>query len=381
MTKALTVFRTPPYCLMTSTFQEINAGLADLGLDAEEVILTDEASYEALCLRIRRHLEDGLDFFVVDPNCKLHYTSVGRDDLRRFCYVTDAPWSQAEHIFATTQDAVVSYVDRNHALFYQDIPLAKPTVFFPHGGPRPDPVFRAERPIDVLFVGNLAVPCRMEHFEAVLAPLSPALAAAQRTALDLVLHDESDPFVALKTGLGAQGISLPQLGLREFLAHLKFLAAFAESHARWRLLTSLPQVAITHVGNIGAGVFESAPSNIRFLGPATETEVLELMRQARILLNLVEIFRGGSHERIWYGMALGAAVCSERSAFVAETLTYGRHLLAVEDALDTGGDSLAEMLARPHEIAAMAAAAREPYGLHHTWRARSRIIAQAMARR
>jgi len=387
MTKALVVLSDARFSLLRSTCAELAEGLTELGVEAALACFPDpadgqaafEAGYDRVLARIQAMVDADDDFFLVDLNCKLSYTSLRRRrPLRRFSYVTDAPWSQFDHIHSVGDDTTISYVDRHHAAFHQRFASGRRTVFMPHGGPPPDPAWHDERPIDVLFIGNLAPPCRMEQFEAALAALPEPLGRAARLALDMVLWDGGEPFTALDGALAAEGLTPEGLGLRPFLDLLRFLAAFAESHNRHRLLTGLGRVRLTVAGRVSPGFFDAVPDNVHLLGMVDETAALALMRRSRILLNSVTVFPAGSHERVWYAMACGAAVCTERSSFIEETLDWGAHLLDAADAIASDGDTLAEALAAQSGVLEMARAARIPYSANHTWRRRAGIIHRAM---
>jgi hypothetical protein len=338
-----------------------------------------EQGHSRVCASIQAMMERGDDFFVLDSNCKLHYSGVRRiAPLRRFSYVTDAPWSQFDYIQTVPNDVTISYVDRNHRAFHDRFPSGHPSVFLPHGGPQPDPTWGQDRPVDVLFLGNLAAPCRMEHFESALAALPPSWQRACLLALDLVLGEGVETFQAMVSGLTAEGLEIGTMGTRTFMDMLIFVATFAESHQRHRLLTSLPQVKIVIAGCISPSFFETPPPNVSAIGVVDETAALALMRKSRILLNSVTVFPAGSHERVWYGMACGAAICTDHSSFIEETLTYGKEVLSLEEAIASQGASLAELLAAPPGVLDIAHAARPIYAAHHTWRHRARIIHEAM---
>jgi hypothetical protein len=390
MAKALVIVNDARFSLLRSTSSALAEGLSALGHDAELVCFPDpadgrdafEAGYSEVQDKIQAQIDAGSDFFVVDTNCKLNYTGLRRNGpLRRFSYVTDAPWSQFEYIHTVADDTTISYVDRNHAAFHSRFASGRRTVFLPHGGPQADPDWFDDRPIDVLFIGNLAPPCRMAEIESALTGLPDPVARAVRLAIDLILWEEGEPFAAFIQALASESLSPETLGMPPFLDLLRFIAAFVESHNRLRLLTNLGDVAVTVAGRVAPGFFERQPDNIRLFGVVDEQAALALMRRSRIVLNSVTVFPAGSHERIWYGMACGAAICTERSSFVEETLSFGPHLLSLDEAIASNGGTLAEILSRSKGVLDVAHAVRSLYETNHTWHQRARIIDRAMASR
>ncbi|MBC7952215.1 MAG: glycosyltransferase family 1 protein [Rhodospirillaceae bacterium] len=381
MAKAIVVGTDARVTLLANTSRELTEGLRELGHDVELGLIPDlraAEEYEKLCNKIQRAIDDFDDFFLVDMNCHLKYSGVTRTGMRRFSYVTDAPWSLFQSIYTVPNDTTISYVDRNHAQFYARFPTGRPTVFMPHGGPLPDDTWHEERPVDVLFLGNLQTPCLMEHLGRVTAELPAPLGRVAGVSVDLILEEGMEPFQAVQNGLAAFGLSIEAVGPQPLIKLLRIICPFVESYNRHRTLTSLGKVKVVIAGSIAPDFFDKQPHNVSALGIVDEQAAMALMRRSRILLNSVTVFPGGSHERVWYGMACGAAICADESDFIKETLTYGTHLLSLEDAIASGGETLADHLARTKGVVETAHAAREIYAAHHTWRHRARIISRAM---
>jgi hypothetical protein len=387
MAKAVVVVTDARFTLLPSTGRELAEGLRQLGHDVELAVIPDARSadpalfnemFDGVCRRLQALVDKGDDFFVVDMNCHLKYSQVRRQSMRRFSYVTDAPWSVFESVFSVPDDTTISYVDRHHAEFYARFPTGRPMAFMPHGGPPADPEWFEDRPIQVLFLGNLAPPCRMEHLAAITAGLPAPANDAARLALDLILEEGTEPFRAVLDGLTAFGLSIDSIGVQAFIHLLRFVCKFAESHNRYRLLTSLGKVRISVAGYVDGAFFERMPENLSLLGAVDETAAMALLRRSRIVLNSVTVFPAGSHERVWYGMALGAAACTDRSTFIEETLDWGTHVLSLDEAVASGGESLADRLAAAGGVLNCARAARDIYAAHHGWRQRARIIHRAM---
>ncbi|KAF0223738.1 MAG: hypothetical protein FD176_1764 [Rhodospirillaceae bacterium] len=374
--RALVVVTDAQHSLLRSTFREIALGLRELGLEVGFRIVE---SYQDIRPEVEERLARGENFFLVDGNCKFRLPETP-PGFRRFSYVTDAPWGQMEHVLSCQGEGAISYVDRTHAAFYQDFPCRLRQVFLPHGGPVPDPSSAGERDIDLLFVGNLLGPCRMEHFREATAGLGQPWPELFAFALEMILEEGLDPYTALKAALLSKGLTPAAAGLSNVLESLGFLSRFAESHNRWRLLTALAGRSITVCGLLEPQFFGQLPAGVDYRGLTDEEGVIALMRRAKVLLNSVSVFPAGSHERIWYGMAHGAVVCSERSRFVEETLRFGDHLLSLEQAVDSRGASLDPWLGDSSARAAMSEAASVIYADNHTWRHRAAIIHEAMRR-
>lgn len=375
---AIVVVSNAVYTLLPSTFAELAEGLRGLGHPVSFHRIDGAHDYQVLCEEVRARSCRGEDFFVLDGNCKLRLPGDGQG-LRRFSYVTDAPWGQIDNIQVFPAGGSVSYVDRSHGAFYRDFPFPLQTVFLPHGGPQLLAGADQPRDIDLLFIGNLATPARMEQFRESIASLPPPLPQVFTVSLEMLLEEGLDPYAAFKVTLLTQGLTVADLGLDNVVNGLDFLCRFAESHNRWRLLTSLWDLPVSLYGLVDDRFFDRLPDNVTYGGIATEEQVIALMSRCKVLLNSVSVFPQGGHERLWYGLACGAAICTDHSQFVAESLTYGRHLLDLEEARDSRGETLRPWLTDEPGRRDMVNAAREIYVGRHTWRHRAAIIQQAMA--
>src|SRR6202012_4744155 len=105
-------------------------------------------------------------------------------------------------------------------------------------------------------------------------------------------------------------------------------------------------------------------------------EIRKLMARSRIVLNSTNKFPDGSHERIWYGMAEGAAVLTDASRYLERYFTHGRDILYLPrhgDLTEIAAE-VTSLLAAPRRLDQLVEAARPVYAAHHTWRTRLEIL-------
>jgi spore maturation protein CgeB len=109
------------------------------------------------------------------------------------------------------------------------------------------------------------------------------------------------------------------------------------------------------------------------------TRVVELMAQARIVLNTNGNFGAGSHERPFSASLAGAASFSDFSRYYADVFRPGQDIeLFYWQGLDDGIAALHALAADPERAFEQARRAKAKTVAHHTWNNRiGKIIAAA----
>lgn len=299
--------------------------------------------------------------------------------------LVDQPAVHAERLRALPRNHLTTYMDRRHAAYLEEALPGARLAFLPHGGPppRPDAPSMDERDIPVLMVGNLHAP--MDLAGALAQTLErPRDGSLEQTAERMVarcVESLEDPFAAAMAELAAMATPPDPRQLRMAAERLTpGLVGHASNEHRLRLLAALGETPVMVVGRAEAGVsLPRAGASVRFTGPLSFSEVLELMRRARIVINVTPTLSHGAHERVFYGLAAGAAVLTLRSAFLEETFHDGRDILFH----DAGGAGLTArlgtVLSDTEALSALVAAGREVLTAHHTWSSRARVLKEFLA--
>ena len=388
-------------CLVSRMALDLVSGLRDLGLDATLLLIaeggdaaeiperavsckflafTDEPWWRVIpastvFAEIRAFLENGGEV-VMDWNAALAF----RDPpFQRIAVLTDAPYSKLAELRGNlSPQAGVTTVDLGHTDFLRDFGIRNPSVFVPHGGPSARPTVpvrsAAERDVPILFVGNLLSRSDSAYIRSVVGADNPAVVREIFAAAVDMASDGVEPYSALRLAALQRSVDLvPALGQDNVLGLLQILARWVESNRRFRLLSAIRRHPVHLVGQIGEGFFGTLPDTVVPYGFRWGSEVLTLMRRARITLNTVGVFPGGSHERIWYGMHSGSLVATDPSDFMAETFEDGHNIVFLQDP-ESADDTLGELLARPDRLDAMTADAMDVYLENHTWRERAARI-------
>ena len=247
----------------------------------------------------------------------------------------DHPFHYKKALDQAPEEMILLCVDRNHAAYVQRFfPRVKKAVFFPHAGielpmrdqERQIPV--ADRKIDVLYAGGLA------RYAA--EGLIPDLGSIRefdafglvRDALEwLMQNPEQTTEYVIEQCLKDRNVMLDDRRLGEVITELRFVDSFAVSFYREQAVRTLASQGIT-VTIFGAGWerCEWESDHVVYGGEILPVQVLELMRQSKIVLNTMTWFKRGAHDRIFNGMLAGAAVVSDTSEYMQEQFTDGRQL-------------------------------------------------------
>lgn len=97
-----------------------------------------------------------------------------------------------------------------------------------------------------------------------------------------------------------------------------------------------------------------------------------------MLLNVSHKFPRGSHERIWYGMAAGNCVLTNRSSFLENEFVHGQDVLFYQgDEVDL--DYLRHVI-ETGESLEIAAEGQSKFLRGHTWQHRAELVLALMRR-
>jgi glycosyltransferase involved in cell wall biosynthesis len=355
---------------------DLGEGLAALGFDVRVFIVKPDGSDLGPFMNAVL-TADPARTLLVDINGRMRLREVRR--LPCLIFLIDHPFQHIERLDDSPPSAVIGYLDRTHRGFLDALDLGRRLIFLPHGGPEPDPAppLLAERPIDLLFVGRLLTSPRISDLREGLADNPPAVREAVLATAEAVAAGEP-LFDAFQTACAAAGLDHRDFDRAGWAVALGAVESWVEAWHRHRLLAALAGQTVHLVGAVRPDFFDGAPDHIRFLGPRSFDECLSLMRESRMVLNCTECRPGGSHERIWYAMAAGCAVATDRSRFVAETFRDGESILFLPSDPALIADRISEALADPARLQRLTDTARPLYAAGHTWRQRAGIIDAAV---
>ncbi|CCQ74295.1 glycosyltransferase [Magnetospira sp. QH-2] len=288
----------------------------------------------------------------------------------RFSFILDHPLDHP-NLREVGTGTVLGLCDASHLALtgYTD----GQTVFFPHAGlaADPDPLPFEDRPIDLLFAGGLGMAPHGASWAARLAALTPQFRwIVEAACADVVAHI-TDPYLALVTACAARGVEAAELDWERLCDLVTLIGILSQGTWRSMLLEELKHLNLVIAGPVAPDFFIGDGGSVRFLGTQSYNEIQTLMRQTKVVLNITPKFKAGSHERIWSAMAAGAVVCTNPSHYMARDFIQGESLLFQSSPEETR-ETLAQALARPARLQAMAATAAPIYAANHTFEARVR---------
>ncbi|MGE5548499.1 MAG: hypothetical protein ACM33T_16455 [Solirubrobacterales bacterium] len=322
--------------------------------------------------------------FLVDVNGKSRFFSGGEgaaapvsllDEwaIPRYSLFESNPLAHLEHLAAAPKMTAWSVVDHSHRDTLLGLGMAPERVaFVPHAGPLPsaevDPT--ADRPIDVLFVGNIGAHPPLDAWLAELG-LAGGMARAATEALEQVLANEADSFPAILEAIGRQGLA-PELRREARIALA--IEARINSMRRLEALTSIRSTPVLACGTIASSI--RLPDNVTVRGPVTFATSLALMAQAKLVTNFMP-FRTGGHERVFYGLSRGACCLSDPSSLLADGMGAEGGVIerAAPRLLD---EQVATLVGDGRALDRRRAAGRAWYAAAHTWSHRVPIILAMM---
>lgn len=124
---------------------------------------------------------------------------------------------------------------------------------------------------------------------------------------------------------------------------------------------------ITICGN-GWDNFVKKYKNINYIGSLDISDNLELIKKAKILVNITPTLRNGSHERVFSGMLNNAVVFTDKSSYYDEYFENNKNILYYSfNSLNEDINRLKELLNNDKKLFEMSKDAYEIATKYHTW--------------
>ncbi len=358
---------------------EIAAALSQVGIDTMLVDADRLDRQQADALFAGRNFDS---YVIVAANNRFRTEA----PVRIVSFMTDHPCYLLKEITGNDPAYVtMGWVDETHLDAMDALDIPSDSIFLPHAGPDPvaTPRSMGERDIDVFFSGTLAEPIERAAWDAqhqgipeVLADLIFAAAARLQCSLESAI----EAFLAAGARCGIDVATAFSQAV--FCAAVTEAMRIAEINRRHAVLAALPAMRIS-VATAELPTALRARGDIEWI-PWTEdfAAIRTLIARAKIVLNSTAKFPGGSHERIWYGMAEGAVVLTDPSRFMAREFRDAESIFYLPVTPPTGADLayLDDVVHDPQTLDAVAARAAVAYGEGHTWKRRIAAVVEALTR-
>jgi hypothetical protein len=281
------------------------------------------------------------------------------------------------------RSVILGWVDESHIECLAAFGLQTHSVFLPHAGPDvvEKEVAMCDRDIDVFFAGALGEPIDRSAWLEQHPGTPQALADIIFDAAAL-LETTLDPVLNIFSAVCARhGVNINRSFSRDVLcATVAEITTVAEINRRNAVLNALPDVKVCVVSAYMPLMLRDRV-NMRHVDYVDDFSVIrQLMAQSKIILNTTCKFSRGSHERIWYGMAEGAAVLTDASSYMQTTFGHDQNIFYLPQQKVVQGDLayLRAFIDAPARLDELAHSGGDLYAQHHTWKHRISILNDAV---
>lgn len=315
------------------------------------------------------------------PDCTLSFNGLLPDENGRFlsdmikiphvACLTDAP----NHFFPLVKSpyTIITCVDRNFCQTFRDF-KAPHVLFMPHAVSKSlaPPLSNTPR-YDLLLLNSFI------DYEAIrqewASKYPPDLIAVLEEAAELTLDDQQISYMqafiqTLDRHLRAgKAIDPRQLDYETLLDDLE---AYLGGKSRVELVQSIEEATVHIFGSQpqigGWKKYLGKKSNVKIHSAVPFSEALELIKQAKIVLNCTPEIKQGAHERILSGLACGTAVLTLDTPYIREHFTDEENILMYGPRQwKELNQKIRTYLADDDKRYHLAGKGREKVMNHHTW--------------
>jgi glycosyltransferase involved in cell wall biosynthesis len=296
----------------------------------------------------------------------------------------DHPFHYKNALDKAPKNSYVLCVDRKHVEYIKRFwPEIGNVFFMPHGGAYVENGKPwKERDIDVLYAGGLSIDLTQG-----LKPKSDSYPEFDtekliRSATDRLIRDHRlTTEEVIEEYLTSQGLSYSRERLSQLITDFRIIDSYATSYYREKVIEALVDngVKVTVYGNGWENRSCMQNKNFIYGGCVKPAEVLELMKNAKIVLNTMTWFKAGSHDRIFHGMMAGAVCMTDYSEYIREVITDGENGYIFElDHLDKLVSDVKNVLGDEKLSERIASAGRETAVKEHTFENRVSFILELL---
>lgn len=233
-------------------------------------------------------------------------------------------------------NAVVLCTDKNHmkyiGRFYPNIPVAG---YLPHAGCIHVDTYKKleERSIDVLYVGGLSAYVN----EGIRPDWSKYQKFdGQKLSEDIYQRLIQNPSMtteaAVEEWFAVSEQDITDDEFRLLMTDMRYIEGIAVSYYREQAVRCLVEsgVNVTVYGVGWGGCDWVSHPNLNYGGRVPAKDVLEKMKEAKIVLSTMTWFKDGTHDRVFNGMLAGAVAVTDTSKYMRENFKDIRKLLGEE---------------------------------------------------
>lgn len=256
---------------------------------------------------------------------------------------------------------------------------AKQTHFLPHAfeaslATSPD----AERTVPLVFCGSLMDPIEIESIWKQHLPQNIVKGLVQ--AAEITLFDPNQTYQeAFEELMKFHSEFFSTLSQEEITQLVLYLDRYIRAKDRINLLIALEGLPIHIYGNCLShrnwGDFLDLKNGDYRISPAVNFQsAILIMKNAQIVVNSSPMFKTGAHERIFYGLGLGAAVLTNETPWNQEHFSKEELLTYPSGDPKLVYDKIADLLNHPNHLKDMALRGQQKVLERHTWDVRAKQL-------
>ncbi|MFW2555524.1 glycosyltransferase [Aliarcobacter butzleri] len=286
----------------------------------------------------------------------------------------------AHHIPSLTENIknfLCCFNDKQHVDYVNEIlPNHHKIAFFlPHGGLKKTfeednqiknlEEYKKQKSIDIVFAGTFNKNITKKWEDIIDYP---------KYILDevseILIHDDyASVHKTFNQVCTKYGIKFSTFGKVQLPSTLVEIIGYVRSVKRVESIKKIAKsgLNITICGN-GWESFVKEHKNINYIGALNIKENLELIKKAKVLINVTPNFTDGSHERVFTGMLNNTVVFSDKSRYYNEFFEDEKNILYYSfNSLDEDIEKLKNILKDDKKLYEISQNAYEIANKHHTW--------------
>jgi hypothetical protein len=211
-------------------------------------------------------------------------------------------------------------VDRSRCYFAEQVFNYPRTEFLPHAATSPVcESTRDERPIDALFFGSFEMEpeCRRRVMDAT-KKMAPGLITLFEQLLDTYHYSAGLPMDLQCWKLLVEQVKIPEKqAMHLYCAVYPWIDYYFRMQHRASFIRSITKAKLHIYGN-GPWDQIGLADNITVHSAVPHSQIPDLLRQSKVLLNHAPTLRDGGHERVFDGLMNGCAIVTTPSVFLQE---------------------------------------------------------------
>lgn len=284
------------------------------------------------------------------------------------------------HISSLTENIknfLCCFNDKQHVDYINEIlpNHHKISFFLPHGGLTKNIEeknkiksfieYKKQKSIDIVFAGTFLNDIEKPWHDNLAYP-----SKLLDEVFELFMYDDYLSIQeAFKIVFDRNKILFSSIGKIQLSNLYRVVQNYIRSYSRILLIKKLSEsgLNITICGN-GWENFAKEHKNINYIGALDIKENLELIKKAKVLINVTPTLRNGSHERVFTGMLNNTVLFSDRSRYYDEFFEDEKDILYYSfNSLDKDIERLKAILSDDKKLFEISQNAYEIANKYHTW--------------